>query len=212
MKRWLVLGASILMQSCLGVVYAWSTFVPALSREHGVHPGHDGLIFGVCIASFTVSMVFGGILQQKYGPRRIGAAGGVLFLAGYLGGSFSGGSYPLLLAGFGVVAGAGIGFGYVCPLATSVKWFPMHKGLITGLTVAGFGLGSVFFSKAGLIWLEKGMPVLDVLRGIGLFIGAAVVLASCFLFEPANPDSTARKTRTESPLRNILKLKPESVR
>jgi OFA family oxalate/formate antiporter-like MFS transporter len=206
MKRWLVLIASIVMQSCLGAVYAWSTFVPALNQEYGIHSGRTGLIFGVCIASFTVSMVFGGALQRKYGPRRIGAAGGLLFLTGYLIGSFSAGNFLVLLAGFGVIAGAGIGFGYVCPLATSVRWFPRHKGLITGLTVAGFGLGSVFFSKAALIWLEKGIPVLDILRGLGLLVGTIVVLASCFLSRPATTHQVLPEKNTEFPLSKILKL------
>lgn len=110
MKRWLALVSSILIQSCLGVVYAWSAFVPALGEEYGLHAGRAGVIFGVCIASFTVSMVFGGILQQKYGPRRIAAIGGLLFFAGCLTGSLSGGNFPFLLSGFGVLAGAGILF------------------------------------------------------------------------------------------------------
>lgn len=207
MKRWLALVAAIVMQSCLGVVYAWSTFVPALTLEHGVHPGHAGLIFGVCIASFTVSMVFGGILQQKHGPRRIGAVGGLLFLAGYLVGSFADGKFPLLLGGFGVVAGAGIGFGYACPLATTVLWFPKHKGLVTGLTVAGFGLGAVFFSKAGLHLMKNGVPVLGVLRGIGCFVGATVIMASCFLFRPEKGEAAVFKSLSETPLARILKLR-----
>jgi len=207
MKRWLALIASILIQSCLGVVYAWSTFVLALKQEHGLHAGHAGLIFGVCIASFTVSMVFGGILQQKHGPRRIAALGGILFLSGYLVGSFSEGNFSLLLAGFGILAGAGIGFGYVCPLATGVKWFPEQKGLITGLTVAGFGLGAVFFTKAGRHFLDQGVPVLDVLGNIGWFIGITVVLAAFFLFLPKDSSLTGREKTSGESLRNILKLK-----
>jgi OFA family oxalate/formate antiporter-like MFS transporter len=208
MKRWLALIASIILQSCLGVVYAWSTYLPALKQEYGIHEGRAGLIFGVCIAAFTVSMIFGGILQQKYGPRRIGATGGLLFLAGYLTGSFSGGNFSLLLTGFGVLAGAGIGFGYVCPLATGVKWFPAHKGLVTGLTVAGFGLGAVFFAKASQLQLTQGVPVLQVLRGIGLVAGITVVLASCFLFVPENGRPGFLKNETEASLRKILKLQP----
>ncbi len=205
MKRWLALGASILIQSCLGVVYAWSTFVPALGKEHGLTSGHAGLIFGICIASFTVSMVFGGILQHKYGPRRIAAIGGLLFLAGYLTGSFSDGNFPLLLIGFGVLAGAGIGFGYVCPLATGIKWFPTHKGLITGLTVAGFGLGAVFFAKAGHHFLDTGVPVLLVLQRIGWFVGVSVGLGALFLFVPKNAETTFSNPRKTEPLRALLK-------
>ncbi len=206
-KRWLALAASVAIQSCLGVVYAWSTFIPALDKEHNIHPGHAGLIFGICIACFTACMIGAGILQHKYGPRRVCMIGGLLFLAGYLTGSLSGGNLAWMIAGFGVLAGAGIGFGYVCPLATGIKWFPAHKGLITGLTVAGFGLGSVFFAKAGQHQLLAGIPVLDVLRNIGLIVGITVVTASVFLFTPAGPGRPADRLKKETKLRSILRQK-----
>ncbi len=205
MKRWLALAASILIQSCLGVVYAWSTFVPALGTEHGLTACHAGLIFGVCIASFTVSMVFAGILQHKQGPRRIASIGGLLFLAGYLTGASSGDSFPLQLIGFGILAGAGIGFGYVCPLATGIKWFPKHKGLITGLTVAGFGLGAVFFAKAGNHLLDAGMPVLLILQRIGWFVGTFVCLGALLLFVPKKNEAESFNPRKTEPLRKLLK-------
>lgn len=204
MKRWIALLASILMQTCLGMVYAWSTFVPGLQREHGISAGQSGLIFGLCIASFTVSMVFGGRLQQKFGPRRIGAIGGALFLAGYTLGAFSSGNVPVLLAGFGLLAGAGIGFSYVCPLATGIKWFPNQKGLITGLAVAGFGLGGVFFAKAGQHMMNAGMPVLDILQRIGWVVGATVIACSALLFVPEQTTGAPGSQATHS-LRSVLK-------
>jgi OFA family oxalate/formate antiporter-like MFS transporter len=205
MKRWLVLIASVTIQSCLGVVYAWSTFLPALNKEHAVHAGQAGLIFGICIASFTVCMIGAGILQHKYGPQKICMIGGLLFLTGYLTGSTSNGHYPLMIAGFGLLAGAGIGFGYVCPLATGIKWFPNHKGLITGLTVAGFGLGSVFFAKAGQQQLHEGLPVLHILRNIGVTVGITVSLASFFLFLPDKYNHPKSRAEKEFPLSRILK-------
>lgn len=53
----------------------------------------------------------------------------------------------LLWAAIGLLAGAGIGFAYVCPIAALVKWFPRHKGLMAGVAVAGFGLGAMIFSQ-----------------------------------------------------------------
>lgn len=51
-----------------------------------------------------------------------------------------------LLLTYAVLGGLGIGSGYVCPIATCVKWFPDKRGLITGLAVAGFGAGAFFFA------------------------------------------------------------------
>lgn len=210
MKRWLALIASITMQCCMGAVYAWSTFVPALEREHPLAPGRSGLIFGVCIAVFTVSMVFGGQLQEKAGPRRTGIAGGLLFLTGYLVGSLSGGNFTLMLFGFGILAGSGIGLAYVCPLATGIKWFPHQKGLITGLAVAGFGLGGVFFASAGQRMIENQIPVLSILRNIGLIVGLTVACASLFLFVPPSwkkppvlPDVHAESLKKILPMRRF---------
>lgn len=53
----------------------------------------------------------------------------------------------LLWATIGLLAGVGIGFAYVCPIAALVKWFPHHKGLVSGLAVAGFGFGAYIFSR-----------------------------------------------------------------
>ena len=55
----------------------------------------------------------------------------------------------LLWGTIGVLAGVGIGFAYVCPIAVLVKWFPAHKGLVSGVAVAGFGLGAYVFSQKG---------------------------------------------------------------
>jgi OFA family oxalate/formate antiporter-like MFS transporter len=47
--------------------------------------------------------------------------------------------------GFGVLAGAGIGFGYASATPPAVKWFPPARtGLVAGVVVSGFGLASVY--------------------------------------------------------------------
>ncbi len=51
----------------------------------------------------------------------------------------------MLWATVGLLAGAGIGFAYVCPIAALIKWFPNQKGLVSGLAVAGFGFGAYLF-------------------------------------------------------------------
>jgi OFA family oxalate/formate antiporter-like MFS transporter len=51
----------------------------------------------------------------------------------------------LLWGTVGFLAGAGIGFAYVCPIAALIKWFPDHKGLVSGIAVAGFGFGAFLF-------------------------------------------------------------------
>jgi OFA family oxalate/formate antiporter-like MFS transporter len=54
-------------------------------------------------------------------------------------------SPTMLYLTYGVMGGAGVGFIYVCPLSTLVKWFPNAKGTITGVATAGFAGGAILF-------------------------------------------------------------------
>lgn len=205
MKRALVLLAAVLIQTCLGGVYGWSTFVPALREEFGFSTGQTQIVFGLTIASFTVAMVLAGRLMAQWGPRIIGLIGGILFAAGYLLAARSTGDFPHLIVGIGLVAGASIGFGYVAALTTGVQWFPRHKGLVAGVAVAGFGAGAILLSSLVPRLLRDGWPVLEIFRGIGWTNGLVVCTASLFLFrpprtEPGMPDAVAPQNLHRSPL------------
>jgi OFA family oxalate/formate antiporter-like MFS transporter len=52
-------------------------------------------------------------------------------------------SLSTLYLTYGVIGGAGLGLGYIVPIATLVRWFPDKRGMITGLAVAGFGAGAL---------------------------------------------------------------------
>jgi len=149
-NRWLVVVGAILIQLCLGAIYAWGAFTTALQDPSGKFQytaAQTSWIFSAGLATFAIVMILAGRLQDKYGPRIIAIIGGLMLGAGYIIASFTGTSFPLMLFFIGIVGGAGIGMGYVCPIAACVKWFPDLKGLITGLAVAGFGAGAFIFVK-----------------------------------------------------------------
>lgn len=52
----------------------------------------------------------------------------------------------LLVVGYGVLGGFGLGLAYIVPIAMLQKWFPDRRGLLTGLAVGGFGFGAVITS------------------------------------------------------------------
>lgn len=182
-----ILLASVLIQLCLGGVYAWSSLVPALEGTLGVSVAQTQAIFGGLFGTFTVSMVVAGKLLDRLGPRMTASVGGLLFAGGYLIASFSGGNIAVMLLGISLLVGAGTGFGYVCPLATCMKWFPDRRGLVTGISVAGFGGGAVLLSTVAEYLLSTGMPVLTVFRWIGLTYGAALLTAAAVLRFPTSP-------------------------
>ncbi|MBN2684284.1 MAG: MFS transporter [Pontiellaceae bacterium] len=184
-NRWLVLMAGCLIQTVLGGIYAWSTFVPYLTHDYGLSTGQCGLVFGATILTFTSTMVFAGRVLVKKGPRFTASISAVLFAMGYLFASVSGGSFALLLLSLGGLVGGGIGFGYVCPLSVGMKWFPEKKGMVTGVAVAGFGFGAILLSSIAEYFLLHGTDVLTFYRWFGLAAGLILFIAAQLLSEPS---------------------------
>ena len=192
--RYLVLLASVLIQVCLGGLYAWSSFVPALREVYCLSSAQTQLVFGAMIAVFTLAMVPAGRLLDKRGPRLPALVGGLLFATGYLTASFSHGSFALLLLGIGLVAGVGTGFGYVCPLATGMRWFPRQKGLVTGVAVAGFGAGAVALSTLAESLFARGLDTLAIFRWVGLGYGAIIMGSALLMRFPTVREESSQAT------------------
>ena len=155
MNRWLVVAGAIVIQLCLGAIYAWSLFTKPLTDAAGIYAfsaTQTAWVFSVGLASFAVVMVLAGRLMPKLGPRFLAIIGGIVLGIGYILAGFLGSSFVPQLIFIGFVGGAGIGLAYVVPIAVGVKWFPDRKGMITGLAVAGFGFGATIWVKAGGAW------------------------------------------------------------
>lgn len=149
MNRWLVVAGGILIQVCLGAIYAWSAFTAKLTAApFAFSRTQTQVIFSVGLLSFAVVMALvAGKWQARSGPRVVAATGGLVLGLGYVLAGLSGTSFLGMLIGIGLLGGAGIGLAYVCPIAALVKWFPDKKGMITGLAVAGFGFGALIWIK-----------------------------------------------------------------
>lgn len=109
----------------------------------------------------------------------------------------------LLWGTIGFLAGAGIGFAYVCPIAALVKWFPTAKGLVSGIAVAGFGFGAYIFKDPTI-----GAPPFFKAHGIASFflVHALVclVVVSLGALLLRNPPGTPPKFATESSWQETL--------
>jgi MFS family permease len=188
-NRWLVVLGAILIQLALGSIYAWSVFTPALTDPNGLYrftATQSQIIFSVGLAVFAVVTVVAGRLMAKFPPRSIAMTGGLTLGAGYILAGFVGPNFTALVLTLGVIGGAGIGLGYVVPIAVGVKWFPDKKGLLTGLAVAGFGLGAFLWIMAGGRWghLIESLGVARVFQVYGLAYIALVLVGCSWMVNP----------------------------
>ncbi len=147
-NRWTVVAGGLIVQIILGTVYAFSVFVRPLEAEFGWERATTQWAFSFALISFAIAMIPAGRLQDRIGPRKVATIGGILLGFSFILSAFTvRAEYPwILYLTYGVIGGAGIGFAYVCPIAAATKWYPEKKGLIAGLSVAGFGAGALFFA------------------------------------------------------------------
>jgi OFA family oxalate/formate antiporter-like MFS transporter len=195
-----VIAGALLIQLSLGAIYAWSVFAKPL-QDSGWSTSATQWPFTVGLVTFALVMVYAGRKLYAFGPRRITAAGGVMLGAGYLlAGATGGESFWPVLIGVGMLGGAGIGLGYVVPIAVGMQWFPDKKGLITGIAVAGFGLGAMIWVKLAGTWggliTDYGIGSTFMIYGV-VFMGL-VLLGSLWMtfppnFKPPQPDQVAGK-------------------
>lgn len=166
-----VLLGALLIQLILGTIYGYSIFWAPLEQAVWTQAAADAPVaaavhetadrqaylkysFSICVLAFAGTMIFAGRLQDIIGPRSTALIGGAVMAAGFLVASqisrISADPQQrvfLLWLTIGLLAGVGVGFAYVCPIAALVKWFPRHKGLMSGIAVAGFGFGAYVFAQ-----------------------------------------------------------------
>ena len=88
-----------------------------------------------------------------------------------------------------MIGGAGIGFGYVTPVATVAKWFPDRKGLATGIVVMGFGVGAFLLSKglAPFLIVRTAGALPLVFFWLGIIFACILIPCSLLLSDPPAP-------------------------
>ena len=152
-NRWLIAPAALGIHLCIGSVYAWSLFNPALIKRIGVvTSAADDWTLKSVVWIFTVAIVFlglaaaiGGRWLETVGPRKVGVVSAVCWGGGFIVGGFGiiSGQLWLVYLGYGVIGGCGLGLGYVSPVGTLIRWFPDRRGMATGIAIMGFGGGAM---------------------------------------------------------------------
>ena len=191
------------LQVCFGTVYAWSFFQTILVRQLGWSFTETAWAFSLTILSLGTSAAWAGALLPRVGPRRLAVIGSVMFSVGYMLASLAlkWDMLALFYVGYGVIGGAGIGLGYVTPVATVAKWFPDKKGLATGIVVMGFGVGAFLLSKglAPLLVSHLAGDLSHVFLGLGVIFACVLIPCSLLL---SNPPAAAAEAVAEQTLKD----------
>lgn len=185
-RGWTVVLAGTGINLALGILYTWSIFKGAISES--ISQGGSGAFnwnpasindpYAIACLAFAVAMILAGKVQDRFGPRVTCMLGGLLVGSGFVWISQTT-SYWAWVAGFGVLAGLGIGFGYSAATPPALKWFPPAKtGLIAGIVVSGFGLASVYIAPLAT-WLVNGFGLQQAMLCFG--IGFTVVVCGLAL-------------------------------
>jgi OFA family oxalate/formate antiporter-like MFS transporter len=205
MNRWFVVLGTMLIIPSVGAVYAWSIYrqplAELLAARQGVSPeslaAPLNFVFSLIILFFAAGAIPGGMIQDRIGPKKVTIIGGALLGTGLILSSFATAVLHLYLF-YGVISGIGIGFAYITPLATCNKWFPDKRGAISGVAVAGMGLGTMVFSPIGQMLIGSigpfmTMRVLGVLFFVLVGIGAQWMVLPPAGYKPAGWEPTAKQ-------------------
>lgn len=186
----------------MGGVYAWSLFGRALQSPEAMGLGHvqASVPFEVAIGMIFVGASIGGRLQDRSSPRVVALIGTAIYAGGIVLASLArtAGDYWLLVLGYGLIGGFGLGMAYIVPVALLQKWFPNKRALVTGLAVGGFGFGATLTSPVAqaLIARTPETPAAAFLP-IGLGYLALGVLGSLMMGTPPAVEHTGTSGEAE---------------
>jgi OFA family oxalate/formate antiporter-like MFS transporter len=175
-KGLIVILAGLGINLMLGTLYAWGVISKALITEYGWTATQTQIPYMVACAIFAFSMIPGGKLQDRLGPRPIIMTSAILAGIGFLvSGYFL--TLSALVIGFGLIFGTAMGTGYAAPTPAAIKWFHASKrGIVSGVVVSGFGLAPVYVAPLTTFLLDNfGIGTTFYALGIGFFAGIMVL-------------------------------------
>lgn len=198
-RRWLVAAGASVMHGAVGVTYAWSVVSYPLAAHHNWTISEVTLAYSLNLLGLGIFAYLGGLWMARSGPRTVGLAAGLMYGLGLLVAGLFGDRLWTLYLGFGVIGGIGRGLAWVVPMATTVKWFPDRRGLISGLSLAANGLGALVAAPIATGLVER-FGVLPTFSVAGLVLLILVTGGALAMREPPDGYSPTGWETTEDRL------------
>lgn len=191
-NRTLVLVASCFVVLCVGSLYAWSVFAGPMAEYLSALTGRQitslAIVFTVANAVGPVTMISGGAINDRLGPRLVLLVGALLFGFGMIGAGFCK-SVPALIICYGLGVGLGNGMIYGTIVSNAVKFFPDKSGFVGGLTTACYGGSSILIPPVANALMQH-MGVTAAFRLLGSVM-LVVLCSAAFVMQKA-PDAAPK--------------------
>ena len=192
-NRNLILAASCFVVLCVGSLYAWSVFAGPMAEHLSALTGKQiaslAIVFTVANAVGPITMISGGAINDKLGPKLVLLIGAVLFGLGMIGAGFCK-SVAALVVCYGLGVGLGNGMIYGTIVSNAVKFFPDKAGFVGGLTTACYGGSSILIPPlANALMQRMGVTSAFKLLGTAMLV---ILIAAAFVMQKA-PESAPKQ-------------------
>ena len=190
----LIIGV-ICMAAVANLQYGWTLFVNPIDAKYHWGRASIQVAFTLFVLIETWLIPVEGYLVDRFGPRWVVLAGGILVAAAWVLNSMAS-SLPILYFG-AALGGIGTGCVYGTCVGNALKWFPGRRGLAAGITAAGFGAGAALTigpigTMINASGYEQAFLVFGLIQG-----GIVFVMAWLLLVPPAQlANAVVKPTQT----------------
>lgn len=206
-RAWVVLGGTLVAQLVLGSIYTWSLFNQPLVNEFGWPLSKVALTFAFTTFFLAIGASCSGWIERTFGIRRTVIGSALLLGTGLLLAARADNIVQLYLTA-GVMVGFANGVSYMMTLTNMIRWMPERKGLISGLSISAYGLGSFVFKYVNVALIAH-FGVSGAFSYWGVIVALCLVATTPFLTSAPEQVSAAGSAITGYSVREALR-KPQS--
>lgn len=200
-NKWTQLILAIIgMIMIANLQYAWTLFVPEVTKGFNATRAAVQLAFSIFIAIESWGQPIAGYFIDRYNPRLLLTIAAILIGVGW-GGMGVAQSLTALYVFYGL-AGAGAAFIYGGSIAAGVRWFEAaRRGMASGLVAAAFGSGAALFIPfIAIILAHQGYRSAFITTGI--IQGVIALIAAQMMRVPPQAPKSASQTAAQQPAKS----------